>query len=89
MGKSLPKALTRKPAFAWLLIAPVAAYLCLIVVWPLLETVQLSFTDANIGGESYVGTANYENLANSSKFTKTIGCTFCWMLIPVSLNRGR
>lgn len=86
MGNALPKALGSKSTFAWLLIAPAAAYLCLIVVWPLLETVRLSFTDANIGGESYVGTANYEKLAGSKKFADTIGRTFYWMFISVSLK---
>ncbi len=86
MARSLPKALSSKSTFAWLLIAPAAAYLCLIVVWPLLETVRLSFTDANIGGESYVGTYNYEKLYHSKKFAATIGRTFYWMFISVSLK---
>jgi len=86
MASKLNKALSSKAAFAWLLIAPAALYLMLIVVWPLFETFRLSFTNANIGGESYVGLENYEKLAGSSKFHKTIGRTFYWMLISVSFK---
>ncbi len=69
-----------------MLIAPAAVYLMIIVVWPLLETIRLSFTDANIGGESYVGWENYEKLANSNKFRATIGRTFYWMFISVTFK---
>ncbi len=85
--KSQFKKLTdSKTAFAWMLIAPAAVYLMIIVVWPLLETIRLSFTDANIGGESYVGWENYEKLANSNKFRATIGRTFYWMFISVTFK---
>lgn len=83
MPRTLSKILASKAAFAWLLILPAALYLMIIVVWPLIETIRLSFTNANIGGESYVGLENYEKLANSSKFHKTIGRTFYWMLLSV------
>lgn len=84
--RKLPS-MTRSPAvFAWALIAPSALFLCLIVAWPLLETVRLSMTDADIGGESYIGTANYEKLWNSKKFSDTIGRTFYWMFLSVSLK---
>ncbi|MEE9452824.1 MAG: sugar ABC transporter permease [Paracoccaceae bacterium] len=86
MTSRLTKALSSKAAFAWLLIFPAALYLMIIVVWPLIETIRLSFTDANLGGESYVGLENYEKLAGSSKFHKTVGRTFYWMLLSVSLK---
>lgn len=69
--------------FAWLLIAPALAFIGLIVAWPLLETIRLSFTDANLGGETYVGTENFEKLAESRKFSQTIGRTFTWMFFSV------
>lgn len=86
MSNSLTKVLTSKAAFAWLLIFPAALYLSIIVAWPLVETFRLSFTDANIGGESYVGWENYEKLAGSTKFHQTIGRTFYWMFISVSFK---
>ena len=75
-----------KSAFAWLLIAPAAIYLMILVAWPLLETIRLSFTDADLGGETYVGWENYEKLANSRKFHATIGRTFFWMFLSVSFK---
>ena len=33
-------------AFAWALIAPALLFIAVIVVWPLAETIRLSFTDA-------------------------------------------
>ncbi len=86
MASRLTKALSSKAAFAWLLIFPAALYLMIIVVWPLIETIRLSFTDANLGGETYVGLENYEKLAGSSKFHKTVGRTFYWMLLSVTLK---
>lgn len=86
MAIAVKKILSSKSAFAWYLIAPAAIYLMIIVVWPLLETFRLSFTNANIGGEEYVGWENYEKLANSKKFRQTIGRTFYWMFLSVSFK---
>ena len=72
--------------FAWALIAPAALFLCVVVAWPLVETVRLSFTDADIGGETYIGTENYKKLWNSNKFHDTVSRTFMWMVIGVSVK---
>ncbi len=69
--------------FAWVLIAPAALYMCLIVAWPLLETFRLSFTNAGLGGEEYVGLENFSRMAGSSKFYSTVSLTFYWMLLAV------
>lgn len=80
------KLMRSQTAFAWMLIAPAAAYLMVIVAWPLLETFRLSFTNASLGGEKYVGWENYEKLAGSRKFHATIQRTFFWMFVSVSLK---
>ncbi len=72
--------------FAWLLIAPAVAFTAVIVAWPLLETIRLSFTDASMNSESWVGLANYEKLLSSSKFYDIVGRTFFWMILSVSLK---
>jgi len=79
--KSLPEGL-----FAWLLIGPALLFIAVIVAWPLAETVRLSFTNANLGGESYVGLANYEKPAESQKFHKIVIRTFYWMFLSVCLK---
>lgn len=72
--------------FAWCLIAPAFAFIAVIVAWPLLETVRLSFTNADLGGEEWVGLANYEKLMSSPKFYEIIGRTFFWMVLSVALK---
>ena len=72
--------------FAWVLIAPAVAFTAVIVAWPLLETIRLSFTDADMGGESWVGLANYQKLLSSQKFYEIVGRTFFWMVLSVSLK---
>lgn len=72
--------------FAWLLIAPALVFIALIVAWPLLETVRLSFTDATLGGETYIGLKNYVDLFSSPKFYDIVGRTFYWMFLSVTLK---
>jgi multiple sugar transport system permease protein len=73
-------------AFAWLLISPAVLFILVIVVWPLVETIRLSFTDATLGGENFVGVANYAALFADPKFWQTVGRTFYWMALAVSLK---
>lgn len=72
--------------FAWGLIAPAMLFIGVIVAWPLVETFRLSFTDARLGGESYVGWDNYVALFQSGKFYEIVWRTFYWMFLSVSLK---
>lgn len=72
--------------FAWALIVPAMAFIAVIVAWPLVETLRLSFTNADMGGESWVGLANYEKLWGSARFAEIIGRTFFWMGLSVGLK---
>ena len=72
--------------FAWALILPALAFIAVIVAWPLLETIRLSFTDADLGGESWVGFDNYQKLLTGTKFFEIVGRTFFWMFLSVSLK---
>ncbi len=87
--------LSRKPArkrtmpesvFGWLLIGPAMIFIAVIVAWPLAETIRLSFTDASLGGETYVGFANYQELLESRRFNQTVVRTFYWMFLSVALK---
>ena len=80
-SKSLPESV-----FAWLLIGPAMLFIALIVAWPLAETIRLSFMEARLGGEKYVGLANYQDLVDSRKFHQTIVRTFYWMFLSVGLK---
>jgi multiple sugar transport system permease protein len=72
--------------FAWALIAPALVFIGLIVAWPLLETIRLSFTNATLGGEEYIGFQNYIDLLRTPKFYEIIGRTFYWMFLSVGLK---
>lgn len=72
--------------FAWMLITPALLFIGFIVAWPLAETIRLSFTDARLGGENYIGIANYAKLFADSKFYETVVRTFYWMFLSVSLK---
>ncbi|NRA98761.1 MAG: sugar ABC transporter permease [Rhodobacteraceae bacterium] len=84
--KKRPRLKVNESVFAWLLIAPAMIFIGVIVAWPLVETVRLSFTNANLGGEEWVGLENYRELADSRRFHQTIGRTFTWMFFSVCLK---
>ncbi len=76
----------RPNIFPYLLLLPALIITLVIVAWPLVETVRLSFTDAALKPtENFVGFANYEKIF-SKKFPEVIGRTFYWMAISVSLK---
>jgi multiple sugar transport system permease protein len=84
--RTAPRRALSDSAFAWLLISPALVFIAVIVAWPLVETIRLSFTDATLGGENWVGLANYAELFGSTKFWQTVGRTFYWMALAVSLK---
>jgi len=75
------------PTFlAYALIAPAAIYILLIIAYPIVETIRLSFTNSSLAGEDYVGFENYEKMLSSKKFNKIVTRTFVWMFFSVSLK---
>jgi multiple sugar transport system permease protein len=86
------KATARRAAtesvFAWFLVAPALIFIAVIVAWPLVETVRLSFTNASLAGETYIGLDNYRALFSGHGFTDIIIRTFVWMFFSVGLKLG-
>ena len=80
------KSYTAQTYIAYALIAPAALYIILIVAWPLLETIRLSFTNSSLAGEDYVGLENYQKMFSSKKFKGIVTRTFVWMFFSVSLK---
>ena len=80
------KSYTAQTYIAYALIAPAALYIILIVAWPLLETIRLSFTNSSLAGEDYVGLENYQKMFSSKKFNGIVSRTFIWMFFSVSLK---
>ncbi len=72
--------------FPYVLLAPAAIITLIIVAWPLVETVRLSFTDSSMRATSnYVGFENYERMFER-RFPEVMARTFYWMAISVALK---
>ncbi|GGL61684.1 carbohydrate ABC transporter permease [Wenxinia marina] len=71
--------------FPYLLLIPAALLTLVIVAWPLIETFRLSFTDASLRGESYVGAENYVEIFEDD-FAEIMIRTFIWMFLGVTLK---
>jgi multiple sugar transport system permease protein len=58
----------------------------LIVAWPLVETIRLSFTDATLSPEvNYIGLENYREMF-ARRFPEVIARTFYWMALSVTFK---
>jgi multiple sugar transport system permease protein len=72
--------------FAWALLAPAILYVLVIVAYPLLDTVHLSFTDASLRKvTNFVGWKNYDKIFNETFFTVILR-TFTWTFFSVLLK---
>ncbi len=72
--------------FALLLLLPALLYVSVIVLYPLAETVKLSFTDAALKPTiNWVGFANYHKIF-ANDFTAVILRTFVWTFFSVSMK---
>ncbi len=66
----------------WTWLAPLVIVIVLVLVYPIIEIVRLSFTDASlVSGEPYrVGLGAYASLLRGSDFRDTISVTFLFVL---------
>ena len=73
---------------AWLLMLPLLAVMVAVVGWPLVDTVNLSFTDARLIGTAghYVGLANYEKTLTGSPFRSALETTAIFALSSVAIE---
>lgn len=78
-GTRAPR-LRRWPYLPWLL--PLGVLLALVLVYPIVEIVRLSFTDASlVSGEPYTVTVDaYRSLVRGSDFRDMLGITFVFVL---------
>lgn len=69
----------------WLWLLPLGTVLLLVLAYPVIEIVRLSFTDASlVSGEPYrVTTDTYESLLLGTDFRHTLGVTFLFVLFSV------
>ncbi len=71
---------------AWLLMLPLLVIMVAVIGWPLVDTVRLSFTDAQLVGTAgnYVGFDNYTKMLTSSNFTRTLSTTTWFAVVSVA-----
>ncbi|MGF6771842.1 raffinose/stachyose/melibiose transport system permease protein [Paraburkholderia sp. GAS199] len=74
---------------AYLLIAPVLILFGLAVVYPLVETIRLSFFDIRgLGAAHYVGLGNYVTLFHDDDFRHAVSVTLIWTVSTTALSVG-
>jgi len=87
IGDMISKSRERK---AWALLVPMLFVMALVTGFPLLNTVWLSFTDANLTGTGYdwnwSGVENFRYLAQDGNFRKALGHTLYFTLVSVSVE---
>ncbi|MBO0344055.1 carbohydrate ABC transporter permease [Roseibium limicola] len=72
--------------FAWMLLLPSLLYISVIVIYPLIDTVHLSFTNASLKKTySYVGWINYDKIFNET-FAAVVIRTFVWTFFSVLIK---
>ncbi len=74
---------------AWAFVTPMLAVLALVAGWPLLRTVWLGFTDAELAGmgdATWVGLDNYRILVGDGTWWRAVGNTVWFTVVSVALE---
>ncbi|MEV0993611.1 sugar ABC transporter permease [Nonomuraea sp. NPDC050202] len=75
----------REWAWGYLLIAPMALGLAVFYLWPILQTLYLSFTESGVfGGYTWVGTANYTDLLGDEDMAGALGNTLLYAVLVLA-----
>ncbi len=71
---------------AWLLMLPLLVVMIAVIGWPLVDTVGLSFTDAQLVGTggNFVGIDNYAKMLANSNFQRTLITTAWFAIVSVA-----
>jgi trehalose/maltose transport system permease protein len=80
---------TRRAVTAWIFLAPMLAVLALVAGWPLLRTILVSFTDAQLGDFSsfnFIGFENYQTLIHDPGWWRAVANTLVFTAVSVSLE---
>ncbi|MEV4571268.1 sugar ABC transporter permease [Nonomuraea sp. NPDC049419] len=75
----------REWAWGYLLIAPMALGLAVFYLWPIAQTVYLSFTESGVfGGQTWVGTANFTTLLGDEEMLGALRNTLLYAVLVLA-----
>ncbi len=70
----------------WLLVVPAGLWLVVFNVWPAINTLILSFTNAKaLGGGQFTGLANYERLLDDGQLVNALLNSIVYMIVFLPL----
>ncbi len=76
----------QRTRLAWLFLLPTLAIVAFVAIWPLIQTVYQSFTDARLASgraPEFVGLRNYQDLLADSQFRTSIWVTIQFTLLTI------
>ncbi|MGE3269642.1 MAG: carbohydrate ABC transporter permease [Chloroflexota bacterium] len=77
----------REAALGWLLLAPVLTVMLVLVVWPFMTAIWISFTDKSIGREAnWIGLENFRQVITSPRFAKAIQHSLVFTVVAIALK---
>jgi multiple sugar transport system permease protein len=75
----------REWVWGYLLIAPMALGLAVFYLWPIAQTLYLSFTESGVfGGHTWVGTANFTDLLGDEEMLGALGNTLLYAVLVLA-----
>jgi len=74
---------------AWILLTPLLIFFAISVIYPLFETVRLSFYDIRgVAKPVWAGFANYQKLFSDANFLNAMKATFQWTIASTLISVG-
>ena len=87
-SKRRRKKKSRVPVFVYVLLAPTLVFFGFFVVLPVAQAIWLSFFDASLGGQEWIGFDNYIDLWNDPIFRQAVRNTLLFTVVVVTLQVG-
>lgn len=76
----------RQARLAWMMLLPTLAVIAFVALWPLIQTIYQSFTDARFNSTTpttFIGLKNYQNLLTDTIFRQAVWVTIKFTVITV------
>ncbi len=71
-------------AWPYVLVAPAVIFICLLIIYPILKAIMMSFTATRFGEKAaHIGSANYIRLLKSPDFARIVRTTLVYTFVSV------